>query len=114
VDKNVSPCFAGVTQGFGAGDAIDFLGRAPADATAPAIAIPASCSDAAFIARTAQFRRTVSAATEAFTKRLSEVFPTKNEKTGRGLHSCTFQLNVSGFYGTGGAVEGGLEGVWGR
>ena len=32
---------------------------------------------------------------------------------GRGLHSSTIQLNLSGSYGIGGAFRGGLGGVWG-
>jgi len=74
-DGTARRTFATVTKGFdAAGDAFDFVG-AHKDAAA---AVPASCSDAAFLASTDEFRHTVSTASEAFAKRLSEVFPTKD------------------------------------
>lgn len=78
-DGTARRTFASLTKGFDASEAIDFIGdrKGNGDTEVDAAIFSSSCSDQ-FKAKTDEFRAVVSAVTEQFTKRLSEVFPTQD------------------------------------
>jgi len=47
-----------------------------------------------------------------FSDHQKEIYTIKWSPTGRGLHSSTFQLKVSAFFGIGGVFRGYVRGVY--